>query len=36
MKNQDLIQIENVIRLVVSSNEAWLVPIDPDARVHAA
>jgi hypothetical protein len=32
MKNQDLIQIDNVVRLVVSSNEAWPVPIDPDDR----
>ena len=32
MKNQDIIDIDNYLRLIVSSNEDWPVPIDVDDR----
>jgi primase-polymerase (primpol)-like protein len=32
MKNQDIIDIDNYLRLIVSSNEDWPVPIDLDDR----
>ena len=32
MKGQDILHIENFLRLVVSSNESWPVPVDADDR----
>lgn len=32
MKNQDIVDIDNYLRLIVSSNEDWPVPIDLDDR----
>ncbi len=32
MKGQDILHIDNYLRLVVSSNESWPVPVDADDR----
>jgi hypothetical protein len=32
MKGQDILHIDNFLRLVVSSNESWPVPVDADDR----